>query len=231
MSLPENGWFSSFALLTPTTLMVTSTANVSPVMPTEPRSIAAVFPPVIQIYSFAPDPDWSVNPVQPLDSDFMDDTTTRPVLLAQLELPRFAPGVITGSFDVRPDPAYPPNRTPAGTRKPFTQNPEKGVLVFELLVIDPAEAPIGPQEEIGTKAYELFALRETLVDLAREGEDRLVSLRKGGSEQGHALWRVEKTFSWAEWGEQGARMLPIAMRQRNWVCLLRNDSQLGLLLI
>lgn len=215
MTLPENGWFSSFALLTPTTFMLTTTSNVSPVMPTEPRSIASVFPPVIQIYSFALDPAHSIIPVQPLDSDFMDDTTARPVLLAQLELPRFAPGVIIGSFDVRPDPAFPPNRT-VGTQKPFTQNPSKGVLVFELQVSEPADPP-DLQEGTDHKAYELFVLRETLVELAQKGEDRLAGIRTA-NDFGDSYWRVvEETIPWIDWGRTGSRVMDISMLQRNWV--------------
>jgi len=217
MTLPENGWFSSFALLTSTTFMVTTTSSVSPVLPTELRSIGSVFPPVIQVYSFAPDPTYTIIPVQPLDSDFMDDTTARPVLLAQLELPRFAPGVVIGSFDVRPDPAFPPNKTSLGKQKPFTQNPDKGVLVIELQVMEPADPPGGPQDELAPKAYELFVLRETLVDIARQGEERLRKTRSAESDNRHAYWRIEQILSWAEWGEKGSRMMDISMLQRNWV--------------
>lgn len=211
MALPENGWFSSLTILTATTFMVTSTSNVSPVMPTEPRFIASAFPPVIQIYSFAPDPDHIIIPVQPLDSDFMDDTTARPVLIAQLELPRFAPGVIIGNFDVRPDPAFPPSRDSAGVRKSFTQDPSKGILVFDLQVMEPMDPP---QEYV--KGCELFVLRETLVDIARKGEEELISLRKQDGE-GNSHWRVENQYPWAEWGETGARMLDMSMNQRSWV--------------
>ena len=182
----------------------------------EPRSVAAIFPPVIQIYSFAPDPRDTIIPVQPLDSDYMDDTTARPALVAQLELPRFAPGVIVGAFDVRPDPAFPPNRDSAGTRKPFTQNPEKGVLVFELQVTE--HALNTPPEALETRAYELVVLRETLVDMAREGEKRLATIRKAAKDQvEYPYWRVEENFAWAEWGEKKARMMDMSMTQRRWV--------------
>jgi hypothetical protein len=224
LALPENGWFSSFALLTPTTFMVTSTSNVSPFMPSEPRSVAAVFPPVIQIYSLLPDPEHTIVPVQPLDADFMDDTTLRPAMVAQLELPRFAPGVVISAFDVRPDPAFPP--LPKGYDGPslvrdkaFTQNPEKGVLVFDLQIVEPRDPALPPAQHDGldTTSYELFVLRETLVDLAREGEDRLKRMRKQGSDDGLGSWRAERNLPWSEWGEDGSRLMDVSMRRRTWV--------------
>nr|XP_031857816.1 uncharacterized protein CI109_006759 [Kwoniella shandongensis]KAA5524888.1 hypothetical protein CI109_006759 [Kwoniella shandongensis] len=227
LSLPENGWFSSLALLTPTTFMVTSTSNISPVLPAEPRSLANnfanVFAPVIQIYSFAPDPTHTIIPVQPLDADHMDDTTPRPVMLAQLELPRFAPGVLVGAFNVRPDPAFPPRSPDSGPtlnkRKAFTQDPSKGVLVFELKVGEPITEGPPIMNEMTSKSYELFVLRETLVDLAEQGEDRLrKAWENGGDEDGLGIRGVERTFVWADWGEKGARMLDRVMRRRNWVC-------------
>lgn len=235
LALPENGWFSSFALLTPTTFMVTSTSNVSPFMPSEPRSIAAVFPPVIQIYSLLPDPEHTIVPVQPLDADFMDDTTLRPAMVAQLELPRFAPGVVISAFDVRPDPAFPP--LPKGYDGPslvrdkaFTQNPEKGVLVFDLQIVEPRDPALPPTQHDGldTTSFELFVLRETLVDLAKEGEDRLRRVRKQGSEDGFGSWRAERNLPWSEWGEEGSRLMDVSMRRRTWVSATgRSKSTFG----
>ena len=190
-------------------------------MPAEPRSVASVFPPVIQIYSFLPDSNYNIIPVQPLAPDYDDDTTARPVLVAQLELPRFAPGVVVSSFDVRPDPAFPPNTAQSvGQRKSFTQDPEKGVLVFDLHVLEPSDQALGVEDRMTTKAYELFVLRETLVKMARDGEARLREQRglAGGAAGGCAIWRVEKTISWSDWGEKGSRMMDITMPRRNWVC-------------
>ena len=89
MALPENGWSSSLAMLTPSTFMITSTSSISQVMAgnaLEPRAIAAIFPPVIQIYSFMTDPTHYTPPLQPLSPEHQDDSTARPILLAQLEL-------------------------------------------------------------------------------------------------------------------------------------------------
>ncbi|KAK8864257.1 hypothetical protein IAR55_001503 [Kwoniella newhampshirensis] len=225
LSLPENGWFSSVALLTPTTFMLTSTSNISPVLPTEPRSLANIFAPVIQIYSFAPDPTHTIIPVQPLDADHMDDTTPRPVMLVQLELPKFAPGVMLGKFSVRPDPAFPPRKSASDTnptltgRKVFTQDPAKGVLVFELKVGEPRDDASPILHDLASKSYELFVLRETLVDLAEQGEERLTKAWKnGGDEDGLGIRGVERIFSWADWGEKGARLMEALMRRRSWVC-------------
>ncbi|OCF36703.1 hypothetical protein I316_01299 [Kwoniella heveanensis BCC8398] len=225
LSLPENGWFSSFALLSPTTFMITSTSSISPVMPSEPRAQGSVFPPVIQIYSFAPDPNNPINPVQPLDTDPMDDTTPRPVLLAQLELPKFALGVMITAFDVRPDPAFPPHKAgmsakpnPAlGKGKPFTQDPAKGILVFDLRVVAPHDE--GQLARDRKKSYELFVLRETLVKMAVAGERRLQQAwDNGGDLDGLGIRGVERTISWVDWGEKGARIMDATMKKRSWVC-------------
>jgi hypothetical protein len=202
--------------------MITSTSSVSPVMP-EPRSIASVFPPVIQIYSFEPDPKYNINPVQPLGFDYMDDTTARPVLVAQLDMPRFAPGVIVSSFDIRPDPAFAP-RDPSDPNlcphKPFTQNPGKGLVVIDLHVIEPGDNPeemipdLLGQESIG---FELFILRETLVTLANEGEERLKTVRADNGADGNQPWRVVVALAWSEWGEHSSRMMDLSMKRRQWV--------------
>ncbi|WVQ99262.1 hypothetical protein IAU59_006394 [Kwoniella sp. CBS 9459] len=225
LSLPENGWFSSFSLLSPTTFMITSTSNISPVMPNEARAHGSVFPPVIQIYSFAPDPNNPINPVQPLDTDPMDDTTPRPVLLAQLELPKFALGVMITAFDVRPDPAFPPHQ-PGTSAKPsptlgkgkaFTQNPLKGILVFDLTVVAPHDE--GQLARDRKKSYELFVLRETLVKIAAEGEAQLrKAWDNGGDIDGLGIRGVERTVPWADWGEKGARIITATMKKRSWVC-------------
>ncbi|WVQ82207.1 hypothetical protein IAT38_004335 [Cryptococcus sp. DSM 104549] len=244
LSFPEKGWFSSFALLSPTTFMITATSNISPLMPSAPRSLANLFPPVIQIYSIAPDPSHTIIPVQPLDSDHMDDTTPRPVLLAQLEMPRFAPGTMVFNFDVRPDPPYPPRprgkeaqaqaQANAGgpeptlvKNKPFTQDPSCGILVFELKVQQPVAVPLDADEEAGLVAgadlgegrFELFVPRETLVNMGKEGEARLAkAYANGGDVDGLGIRGVERTLAWEDWGEKGARIMDAVMRNRSWVC-------------
>lgn len=206
--------------------MITSTSNISQVMHTEQRTIASVFPPVIQIYSFASDPANPITPVQPLSDEFQDDTTPRPVLLAQLDLPRFAPGATVDTFDVRPDPAFPP-RVPGpggessgpriGGSKPFTQDPTKGVLVFELKLVEPTEGIEGITEEPDTVPYELFVLRETLVRLAEEGEKRLKVARESPGPDGFERWMVEEMIKWDDWGLKSARLMDTSMAKRYWV--------------
>lgn len=221
MHLPENSWFASFALLTPTTFMITSTSNISPIMPQGNAADAAnfSFPPVIRIYSFAPDPDNKITPVQPLAADHEDDTTARPVLLAQMDMPRLAPGAGVSAFDVRPDPPFPRSRhTGVGPRKPFTQDPDKGLLVFELKLRE-AVGPDFGNNHMEHHEFEVFVLRETLIELAREGEKRLEEQRgtKDKETGEYAFWRVEKNITWEQWGVKGSRILDISMKRRNWV--------------
>ena len=200
--------------------MITSTSSISPPLPSEPRTLASVFPPVIQIYSFLADPQKHIIPVQPLSSDYTDDTTPRPTLLVQLELPPFAPGVVVTAFDVRPDPAYPPRRydrfdtVPSlCVSKEFTQDPAKGVLVFEVQVMEPNEdSPNGP---MSSRSFEMFVLRESLVSMAEQGEDRLRSAR--AVDDGFVNGRVEVALPWNQWGIRHSRILDATMRRRNWV--------------
>jgi hypothetical protein len=66
-----------------------------------------------------------------------------------------------------------------------------------------------------TVRYEMFVLRETLVKLGREGEERLRRARHEGDEPWRA--KVEQTWTWEEWGVEGARLMDVTMRRRNWV--------------
>lgn len=122
---------------------------------------------------------------------------------------------------MRPDPAFPVGKTPGvGQRKPYTQDPEKGILVFQLKVTEPPNPELdraGPSRKVG---YELFILRETLVKLAQEGEERIREQRgeREGNAGEYAFWRVEKTYPWSEWGEKGSRFMDISMKKRAWVC-------------
>lgn len=223
MTLPDNGWFSSLALLTPTSFLITSTANVSPVMPSEPISVASAFPPVLRIYSFAPDPERDISPLQPLDLEHNDDTTPRPVLIAQISIPPVATGATMGQFEIRPDPAFPP--TPRGEeptlghRKPFTQDPSRGVLVFDMTLGDPPSPEAEPNQQTYQNHYELFVLREYINYLASGGEERLRRSRlKSDDEERLEIWDVALNLSWAEWGEANSRFLTQSMANRLWVC-------------
>ena len=74
------------------------------------------------------------------------------------------------------------------------------------------------QQRRETVSYELFILRETLVDLAKDGEERLVQAK---AEAGNEGWRrsdVELTIPWDEWGRFGARLMDMSMEERRWVC-------------
>ncbi|ORY32547.1 hypothetical protein BCR39DRAFT_522781 [Naematelia encephala] len=221
MAPPENAWFASFALLTPTTFLLTSTSSMSGVHTTEPRSAASIFPPVIQVFSILPDPNRTIVPVQPLASHMLDDTTLRPILVAELELPAFAPDATVVSFEVRPDPPNLPRSDPAaptlGPSKPFSQNPEKGVLVLEMSVNEPGLDDQDPPDRRVSRSYELFILREMLVEMGKEGEQRLIKARLE-DQDGYVPLRPEKVVPWAEWAPTGARLMDISMRRRNWVC-------------
>lgn len=205
--------------------MVTTTSSISPVLPVEPSSVASIFPPVIQIYSFCPDPRNRIIPVQPLIADPFDDTTFRPVLVAQLNLPTIVPGQVVGSFDIRPDPAFPPLPRGAlhtlGERKPFTQDPSKGVVVFELAVGDPPGLALDMGSGLDGQTFEMFVLRETFVDMANEGEERL---RRSRLPEGDAdrleVWDVTRTLRWDEWGVEHSRLMETSMPRRHWVSSL-----------
>jgi hypothetical protein len=201
--------------------MVTTTSNVSQLVDPESAS-TAIFPPVIQIYSFSPDPNNKVDATQPLIAEIHDDTTPRPVLLCQLELPRLVPGATVSTFDVRPDPAFPPRKPGAnagprtGSSKPFTQDPTKGILVFDLQITEPVEGQDGGEEQ-ETVSYELFVLRETLVQMALAGEERLREGRELGGPDGYERSKVEENVRWEDWGRFGARFMNASMVRRNWV--------------
>ena len=205
--------------------MVTTTSRISSVLVDEPPTLASVFPPVIQIYSFAPDPQRSIIPNQPLDYHYMDDTTPHPVLVAELDMPRFSDGVQVHAFDVRPDPDFAPRR---GQAKPFTQDPSKGVLVFELQVIVDAM----DDAERDPPSFELFVLRETFVEMAVRGETRLEEVRNRSGEERFTPWRVEEKVGWEQWGYVNARLVASSMRSRDWVgspadeCLKRFHAHL-----
>lgn len=203
------------AMLSPTTFMITSTTDISQIFSDEPRADASVFPPVIKIYSFAPDTERDIIPIPPYDVEHNDDTTPRPVLVAQLHLPPVAEGAEVRGFDVRPDPAFPPSplgyQPTLGQRKPFTQDPAKGVLVFDI--------KIGPDPvRRSSLSYDLFVLREYLVQLAAEGQERLRRSRlKPGDNDRLEIWDVLRNVSWNEWGPRNSRLLNEAMPNRQWV--------------
>lgn len=209
--------------------MITSSANVSPVMPDEPVSVASAFPPVIRIYSFAPDPERHINPQQSLDFEHNDDTTPRPVLVAQLSIPPVATGATMAQFEVRPDPAFPPtprgDQPTLGPRKPFTQDPYKGVLVFDLTIGDPRVPGADQNQQTQQNYYELFILREYMVKLSNEGEERLRRSRLSAEDEGRLdIWDVALNLSWAEWGESNSRLLHQSMENRRWVSFSSSNS-------
>lgn len=156
-----------------------------------------------------------------------DTWTPRPRLLKRLGLPRFAPGVTLNAFEVRPDPAFAPLRAdqPAkfGTRKPFTQDPAKGVLVFDISAQEPEMTfPFGnfgiplPLHHGGQmRLYELFVLREYMNDAVES------ALQSESTEDS------VPTTIWEDWGEEHSRMNPTTMSRRTWVsCQRRTVAKL-----
>lgn len=162
-----------------------------------------------------------VFPLQPLRREHIDDTTPRPVLVAQLELPRFYERVVVSAFDVRPDPAFPAhgdsNAFGTAASKSFTQDPSKGLLVFDLQVLQPPQNGGNNQARWPSKSYELFLLRETLVDLAQKGEERLEKSMDQAQWDGWGNHRVEEIIPWSDWGTHGSRLMNISMKRRSWV--------------
>lgn len=182
--------------------------------------------PTIQIYSILSDPKRSVIPVQPLQSEIMDDTTPRPVCVAVLEMPTLQEDVRVTEFDVRPDPAYPPRpeQTKDGEmeytllkHKPFTQDPSKGILVFDYRLQERIAMDPNTRDVVRNWPFEVFVRRETLVKLGQEGEKRLKQAWESGSVLKMGVRDVQQTLTWDEWGEKGARMMDRIMTIRSWV--------------
>ncbi len=154
----------------------------------------------------------SIEPNQPLREHTEDSQTPRPVVVARVAMPEVVPGAVIATFDVRPDPAFPPVKTAntprVGQGKSFTQDPTKGVLVFEMQVSEVNEAnnvPFSPK-------FEMYVLRETFVEMALDGEKLLSQARLNGVNQ------IEvETLHWRDWGVSGARFHDATMERRNWV--------------
>lgn len=193
--------------------------------------------PTIQIYSILSDPKRSVIPVQPLQSEIMDDTTPRPVCVAVLEMPTLQEDVRVTEFDVRPDPAYPPRpeQTKDGEveytllkHKPFTQDPSKGILVFDYRLQERIAMDPNTRDVVRNWPFEVFVRRETLVKLGQEGEKRLKQAWESGSVLKMGVRDVQQTLTWDEWGEKGARMMDKIMTIRSWVSCFLNMYLLNL---
>ncbi|TYJ57026.1 hypothetical protein B9479_002305 [Cryptococcus floricola] len=225
----EKRWFSSFALLSPTTFMVTNTSLTIPYAgPPTPGISARDRRPTIQVYSIATDPLHMVIPSQPLQNEVMDDTTPRPVLLAVLEMPKLDSDAQVAGFDVRPDPPFPARpkdkagQEPAPTltrHKPFTQDPSKGIMVLDFVLTE--RVVLGENavdHRIETWPFELFLPRETLVKLGEEGEERLRDAWSAGGRDGLGVRGAQRDLEWEEWGEKGARLVDKIMPKRSWVC-------------
>ncbi|WVO16342.1 hypothetical protein L204_104017 [Cryptococcus depauperatus] len=212
-------WFSSFALLSPTTFIVTSTSLTCPSASPQPSDKR----PTIQIYSILTNPSHTIIPVQPLENEVMDDTTPRPVLLAVLEMPELREQMEVIEFEIRPDPPFPP-KTPSGSHeltlvknKPFTQDPNKGIVIFNLGLQETFTTGPHVMNTVRHYPFELFVLRETLVQLGQDGENRLRSTWQGDT-SGLGVRGVQRNYKWTEWGEKGARMIDKVMSKRSWVC-------------
>lgn len=205
----------TMAMLSPTTVAVAMTGTTSYQSQNIPHLGAAGIlghpervsgRPSIDIYSFAQQGQVQVH--QPLARYEDDSDTPRGHLLASLLLPSIT-GKLVHHFHMRPDPAFPASRGGLG-QKPFGLDPRAGIIVIELTLdeyIPFQPIPIGVAEK-----YEIFMLREFLVDLAAEGEE---SLRES--------WTGDAAFmpcdiDWQDWGEEHTRFTDPSMRRRLWVC-------------
>lgn len=175
---------SSMALLTPTTVAVTMPAVIGPTLREmfggvpgfmDNRSPIFIHEPSIDIFSFARRPDLPIRENYPLKRHDVDKETPRFALLASLLLPPMRSGSMMAVFHMRPDPAFPAVPTSQATlgSRPFTQDPRRGVIVIELAMDD--DRLVMPMR-MRPEFYEMFILRETLVDMAEEGEERLFEI-------------------------------------------------------
>lgn len=183
---------SSMALLTPTTVAVTMPAVIGPTLREmfggvpgfmDNQSPVFIHPPSIDIYSFARDPALPPRKIYPLKRHDVDGVTPRFALLARLLLPPMRSGAMMAVFHMRPDPAFPavPGSQDTLGARPFTQDPRRGVIVIEMAMDD--DRLVMPMR-MRPEFYEMFILRETLVDMAEEGEARLMEIwaRKASKE-------------------------------------------------
>lgn len=211
----------TFCMLTPTTVAVARPSVISQDWDHGPERppLEFIAPPAIVILSFAQPPGEKVKIEQPLEGDEDDGTTPRAVELTRLLIPELSAGSSLDHFHMRPDPAFPPadpNGPTLGRGKPFTQDPVRGVVAIELSLSDES---MRPQE------YEMFILREKLVEMANEAEERL----RESWEAGEEFEAVE--LSWSEWGEEHARLMPqVQQQRRRWVSDLGSWLTLGVLM-
>lgn len=207
----------TFCMLTPTTVAVAMPATVRSSTRLGNFHTEVVDEPSITIYSFAQPTTTDVK--QPLMRDEEDETTPRAVAVARLRIPEIAPGASLENFHMRPDPSAipPPADAPTlGRGKPFTLDPARGVVVIEMTIgSDDTDEPIHLQNA-HTENFELFILRETLVNLAEEGEARR---RRDWAKFGPGAEPDARVYEWDQWGEEHARLLPaVQTLRRQWVC-------------
>ncbi|CAK9779572.1 hypothetical protein CC85DRAFT_330332 [Cutaneotrichosporon oleaginosum] len=181
-SLGETLARTSMALLTPTTVALTMPAVIGPTLREmfggvpgfmDNQNPVFIHPPSIDIFSFAHDPSKPApTSTAPLERSESDSTSPRFVLVVRLLLPPMRAGSMVSQMHMRPDPAFPPVPSQQATLgvRPFTQDPRRGVIVIELAMDD--DHLVMPMR-MRSECYEMFILRETLIQMAEEGEERL----------------------------------------------------------
>jgi hypothetical protein len=176
---------SSIALLTPTAVAVTMPAVIGPTLREmfggvpgfmDNQNPVYIHPPSIDIMTFIHDPSKSPpSRTGPLPRIEAHKDAPKIELVVSLLLPRMRSGSMMAQMHMRPDPAFPPppsNQASLGAR-PFTQDPRRGVIVIELTMDD--DRLVMPMR-VRPEFFEMFILRETLVQMAEEGEARLYDI-------------------------------------------------------
>jgi hypothetical protein len=192
----------SFCMLTPTTIAVARPNLVR--VRGDDDDIESIDGPAILLISFTQRPKES-DGGQPPNAD--DPTTPHAVEVTKLMMPPLIDDVLVVNFHMRPDPAYPVRSASdptLGRGKPFTQDSTKGVVVSDFW--------LSHAVPFRSRFYELFMLRETLVEMATDGEARLQKSWDGGE--------MFDTLSvpWSNWGEHNTRLMDhVQPNRRRWV--------------
>lgn len=140
-----------------------------------------------------------------------------PKLLQIFLLPELADGMIYDQVDIRPDPPFPARAMPSvlGATKPFTEDPDKGLLSFGLRISQDDD-----QGPLLTGDMTLFVKKETLVDLAESRDAAYEREYKGVRGVNVESWHPDelpyRVMRSHEWMEEHSRLVDRPM-SRSWV--------------
>lgn len=148
---------------------------------------------------------------------FGDQPHVPPRLLQVFLLPELADGMIYDQIDIRPDPPFPARAMPSalGRTKPFTEDPDKGLLSFGLRISQDDD-----QGPLLTGDMTLFVRKESLVAIADAKDAAHRAEYRGaigsGPESWHPLEVKYRVMEPQEWMVEHSRLVNRPM-SRSWV--------------